>query len=92
MKWRFPVWLLLSAVLTIAWWTAAPHLFQTANVQAGLLVNQGVPIGLNLALAWAFGLMGARTLGPAFVAVVMTAVSLPYALLTLLLILGRVFA
>jgi hypothetical protein len=92
MRWRFPVWLLLSAALTIAWWTAAPHLFQSQNIQAGLAVNQGVPIALNLALAWAFGLLGARTPGPAFVAVVMTAVALPYALLTLLLVLGRVFA
>ena len=91
MRWRFPLWLLLSAALTIAWWTAAPHLFQTGSIQAGLLVNQGVPIALNLGLAWAFRLLRANTPGPAFVAVVMTAVALPYALLTLLLILGRIF-
>jgi hypothetical protein len=91
MRWRFPVWLLLAVALILAWWAAAPHLLHTGNVEAGLAVNQGVPIALNLALAWAFGLLGARTPGPAFVAVVMTAVALPYALLTLLLILGRAF-
>jgi len=92
MRLRFPVWLLLSAVLTIAWWTAAPHLFRVGSVPMGLGLRQGVPIAVNLALAWAFGLLGPRTPGPAFVAVVMTAVALPYALLTLLLIAGRVFA
>jgi len=91
-KLRFFFWLILCAGLTIGWWTAAPHLFRAGSIHTGLAVNQGVPILINLALAWAFGLLNARTPGPATVAIVMTAIALPYALLTLLLILGRGFA
>jgi len=89
---RFLFWLVLCAALTFAWWTTAPHLFRTGGIHTGLAVNQGVPILVNLGLAWALRLLNARTPGPATVVLVMTAVAMPYALLTLLLILGRVFS
>jgi len=90
-KSRFLLWLVLCAALTIAWWTAAPHLFRAGGIHSGLAVNQGVPIAINLALAWGFGLLNARTPGPATVAIVMTAIAQPYALLTLLLVIGGRF-
>ena len=89
---RFLLWLLLCLVLTIAWWQIAPHLFHMGSIHSGLAVNQGVPILVNFGLAWGLGLLNARTPGPAFVALAMTAIVMPYALLTLLLIMGRVFA
>ena len=89
---RFLLWLALSAVLTFAWWAAAPHLFRAGGIHTGLAINQGVPVAINLGLAWLFGLLNARTPGPATVALVMTAIAMPYALLTLLLIAGRLFA
>ncbi len=89
---RFLLWIVLCIILTFAWWTAAPHLFTAGSIHTGLAVNQGVPIAINLGLAWAFGLLNARTPGPATVALVMTSVAMPYALLTILLIAGRAFA
>ncbi len=88
---RFLFWLLLCAALTLGWWTAAPHIFRAGSIHTGLAVNQGVPIAINFALAWTFGLLNARTPGPATVAIAMTAIAQPYALLTLLLVLGGRF-
>ncbi len=91
-RWRFPVWLAVSILLTVGWWAIYGRFTSVGGLHLQLLLYHGVPILVNLALANRLGLLGPRTSAPGTVGMVLASICLPYILLALLLTLGCAIA